>query len=103
MQLFRGTPLAAEYAADPARFRFWTLDEYLDLFVRILRRLRPSLVVERFASETPPRFRCGPDWGAVRNEGLWQMLEKRLEALDAHQGDFFLSLSSDNPQNPSTP
>ena len=103
LQLFRGTPLAAEYAADPARFRFWTLDEYLDLFVRILRRLRPSLVVERFASETPPRFRCGPDWGAVRNEGLWQMLEKRLEALDAHQGDFFLSLSSDNPQNPSTP
>ena len=59
LQLFRGTPLAAEYAADPARFRFWTLDEYLDLFVRILRRLRPSLVVERFASETPPRFQIG--------------------------------------------
>ncbi len=101
LQLFRGTRLAEEYAADPARFRFWTLDEYLDLVVEILRRLRPSLVVERFASEAPPRYRCGPDWGAVRNERLWAMLEKRLEARDVHQGDFFVYLPSDNRHTPS--
>ena len=95
LQLFRGTRLAEEYAADPSRFRFWSVDEYLDLVVEILRRLRPGLVVERFASEAPPRFRCGPDWGAVRNERLWTLLEKRLEARSAHQGDFFLSLYPD--------
>ena len=100
LQLFRGTPLAAEYAAAPERFRFWTLEEYLDLFVDILRRLRPDLVVERFASEAPPRFRCGPTWGSVRNERLWALLEKRLEALDAYQGEFFIPLSSN--QIPST-
>lgn len=92
LQIFRDTALADEYARTPGRFRFWTLDEYLDLVVELLRRLRPSLVVERFASEAPPRFRCGPDWGLVRNEQLWTLLEKRLEARDVHQGDFFITL-----------
>lgn len=96
LQLFRGTPLAAEYDAAPVRFRFWTLEEYLDLFVDILRHLRPDLVVERFASEAPPRYRYGPSWGSVRNEQLWALLEKRLEALDTYQGEFFVPLPAFN-------
>ena len=56
LQLFRGTALAAQYDACPERFRFRTVDEYLDLFVEILRRLRPDLVIERFAGEAPPRY-----------------------------------------------
>lgn len=89
LQIFRDTPMAAEWDRDPGRFRFWTLEEYLDLMVDILRRLRPSLVVERFASEAPPRYHYGPNWGLVRNERLWEMLEKRLEARGAYQGEFF--------------
>ncbi len=92
LQIFRDTPMAAEYARDPARFRFWTCEEYIELFAELLRRLRPTLVVERFASEAPPRYRCGPDWGSVRNERLWMLLEKRLESLSAYQGDFFITL-----------
>ena len=89
LQLFRSTPMAAEYRADPSRFRFWTLDGYLDLFVEILRRLRPDLVVERFASEAPPRYHYGRNWGLVRNEQLWALLEKRLEERNAYQGEIF--------------
>ncbi len=87
LQIFRDTPMAAQYDADPGQFRFWTLDEYIALFTEILRRLRPSLVVERFASEAPPRYHYGPNWGLVRNEQLWAMLEKRLEETDAWQGE----------------
>lgn len=87
LQIFRDTPMAAQYDADPGRFRFWTLDEYIDLFVAILRRLRPSLVVERFASEAPPRYHYGPGWGMVRNEQLWALLEKRLAETGAYQGE----------------
>ncbi|MEG1864724.1 MAG: TIGR01212 family radical SAM protein, partial [Alistipes sp.] len=67
-------------------------EEYLDLFVEVLRRLRPDMVVERFASEAPPRYHYGPNWGLVRNEQLLTMLEKRLEALNAYQGEFFIPL-----------
>lgn len=93
LQVFRGTPMAVEYDADPSRFRFWTVDEYLDLFVEILRRLRPDLVVERFASEAPPRYHYGRNWGLIRNEQLLAMLEKRLAERNAYQGEFFVPLS----------
>ena len=76
LQVFRGTAMAAEYDADPGRFRFWEIGEYIDLFVEVLRRLRPDLVVERFASEAPPRYHYGRNWGLVRNEQLLAMLEK---------------------------
>lgn len=92
LQVFRGTPMATEYDAFPGRFRFWTVDEYIDLFVEILRRLRPDLVVERFASEAPPRYHYGRNWGLIRNEQLWALLEKRLAERNAYQGEFFISL-----------
>ena len=78
LQVFRGTPMAAQYDADPRRFRFWEVGQYIDLFVEILRRLRPDLVVERFASEAPPRYHYGRNWGLIRNETLLAMLEKKI-------------------------
>ena len=93
LQLFRGTPLAAEYDAEPEKFRFWSVDEYIDLFIEILRRLRPDLVVERFAGEAPPRFHHAEGWGLIRNETLLGKLDRRLEELDAHQGDLLDSIN----------
>ena len=87
LQLFRGTAMADEYDRAPERFRTWSIEEYLDLFVEILRRLRPDLVVERFAGEAPPRYHHTEGWGLIRNEQLLAMLDARLEALDARQGD----------------
>lgn len=89
LQIFRGTALAAEYLRAPERFRFWEMDEYIDFFIEILRRLRPTLVVERFAGEAPPRHRIGPDWGMIRNEELATRLDRRLAELDVCQGDLF--------------
>ena len=87
LQLFRGTALAAQYDACPQRFRFRTVDEYLDLFVEILRRLRPDLVIERFAGEAPPRYHHIEGWGLIRNETLMAMLDAKLERCGAYQGD----------------
>ena len=89
LQIFRGTALAREWDEHPERFRFWTIEEYLDLFVEILRRLRPDIVVERFAGEAPPRYHHTEGWGLVRNEQLLAMLDKRLELRGVHQGDIF--------------
>ena len=87
LQIMRGTPLADEYDTHPERFRTWGIGEYIDLFIELLRRLRPDLVVERFAGEAPPRFHHTVGWGLIRNETLWGMLDRRLEELDACQGD----------------
>ncbi|MBQ7856422.1 MAG: TIGR01212 family radical SAM protein [Alistipes sp.] len=92
LQIFRDTAMARQYDECPEMFRFWELEEYIDLFVEILRRLRPDLVVERFASEAPPRYHYGRNWGLVRNETLWAMLEKRLLEKNAYQGEKFVHL-----------
>ena len=89
LQLFRGTALAHEWDEHPEHFRFWTIEEYIDLFVEILRRLRPEIVVERFAGEAPPRYHHTKGWGLVRNEQLLAMLDKRLEERGVHQGEIF--------------
>ena len=93
LQLFRGTAMAAEYDAHPERFRFWTVEAYIELIVSLLERLRPDLIVERFASEAPPRYHHGPTWQGIRNEQLWAMLEKRLIERDSYQGKRFDALS----------
>lgn len=95
LQVMRSTPMAEEYDRHPERFRFWTVEEYIELVVEMLRRLRPDVVVERFASEAPPRFHHGPTWGLIRNEQLWGMLEKRLVEKDTYQGEFFIHLSQE--------
>lgn len=89
LQIFRDTAMALEFDEHPDRFRFWTVDAYINLVVELLRRLRPDVVVERFASEAPPRYHHGPNWGLIRNEELWRRLEERLRERDTYQGELY--------------
>ncbi len=89
LQIFADTAMEADYRAHPERYRFWELAEYIDLFIEVLRRLRPDIAVERFAGEAPPRYHATPGWGLVRNEQLVAMLERRLEERGAWQGELY--------------
>lgn len=90
LQVFKGTAMAEEWQTNPERFPFRELHEYMDMFIEILRRLRPDIVVERFAGEAPPRYHLGPNWGLIRNEQLLAMLEKRLLEKGAWQGELYI-------------
>ena len=85
LQIFRDTAMGDDYDLHPQRYRLFGMDEYVDLMVDITARLRPSLVIERFASEAPPRFVKVSPWGLVRNEQLLAMYEKRLAQRDVWQ------------------
>ncbi len=89
LQIFKSTPMAAEWDSHPERFSFWSRDEYISLVIDIIERMRPDIVMERFASEAPPRYHHGPNWGLVRNETMWQLFEKELERRDSYQGKLF--------------
>lgn len=89
LQIFKGTAMEADYAASPGKYHFRDLEEYIDLFIEILRRLRPDIIVERFASEAPPRYHAGPNWGLIRNEQLLALLDKRLEERNTFQGELY--------------
>lgn len=90
LQIFKGTAMERDYNDNSNGYKFFELDEYIDLMVDIFERLRRDLVVERFAGESPPRYHAGHPWGLVRNEKLWQMLQKRLEDRNTYQGKLYL-------------
>lgn len=89
LQIVKDTPFAERYAADPDHFKLFGMEEYLDFMVRVFERLRPDIIVERFANEVPPWFLAAPGWGLVRNFELWRRLEQKLEARDTWQGRLF--------------
>lgn len=89
LQLVKGTRMEAEAREHPERFLSFTLDEYLDLIVDILQRLRPDLYIERVAGEVPPRFVEETRWGMIRNFEILHLLDRRLEERGAHQGDLY--------------
>ncbi len=86
LQIIKGTAMEREYIARPQDFINFTLPGYIDFFVDFLERLRPSLYIERFAGEVPPRFVNSTPWGLIRNTELLRLLEQRLEERGAWQG-----------------
>ena len=89
LQIIKGTAMEKEFENSPQDFWRPGLDEYLELIVDILERLRPDLCIERIAGEVPPRFVRETPWGLVRNFQILKMLDARLEDRDTHQGRLF--------------
>lgn len=85
LQLIRHTRMAAEYQRQPQRFRLFSVDEYIDTVIDFLEYSRPSLVFERFVSQSPPSLLAVPGWG-LKNHEFTAKLEKRMRERDAWQG-----------------
>ena len=90
LQIIKGTLLEMEYIKNPADFKLFSWDEYLEFFVAFLERLNPSIVVERFTGEAPPRYLSGETWGKKRTDQIVNLVEKRLEELDTWQGRLYI-------------
>ncbi len=86
LQIVKGTRMEKEYAATPEDFLRLGLEDYLDLVIDILERLRPDLCIERVAGEVPPRFVSETPWGLIRNDGILKLLDRRLEERNTYQG-----------------
>ena len=90
LQIVKGTRMEQEYSECPEDFERFALDEYLDFFVDMLERLRPTLSIERFVGEVPPRFVNETPWGLIRNVELIRLLEQRLESRQTWQGRLYI-------------
>ncbi|MBQ8838873.1 MAG: TIGR01212 family radical SAM protein [Bacteroidales bacterium] len=86
LQIVKGTRMEQEFSKCPQDFERFSLEGYIDFFTDVLERLRPDLLIERFAGEVPPRFVNETPWGLIRNVELLRLLDARLEARDSWQG-----------------
>lgn len=90
LQILKGTAMEAEYHRDPGDFVQFSMESYVDFIVKFIERLRPSIIIERFAAEVPPRFLVFPAWKLVRYDQISSKVEQRLEELDTWQGKLYI-------------
>lgn len=88
LQVIRSTPLAQAYERNP--FPLYTVDEYIRLVSAYLERLRPSIVVERFVSQSPPALTVAPHWG-LKNHEFTARLLRHLRETNTYQGRLYQS------------
>ena len=88
LQLIKYTRMAKEFNDDPSDFHLYSADEYIELVIDFIERLNPSIVVERFVSQSPKELLIAPDWG-LKNFEFTAKVNKRLKERDAWQGKLF--------------
>ena len=92
LQLIRNTRMAKEYAEHPDLFHLYTVDEYIELVIDFIERLNPSIVVERFVSQSPKELLIAPDWG-VKNFEFTAKVNKRIAERNTWQGRLISTIS----------
>lgn len=80
--------MAREYEREPADFHFYAVDEYIDLAIDFIERLRPDIVVERFVSQSPDTLLIAPRWG-LKNHEFSARLLRRMRERGAYQGRLY--------------
>lgn len=83
LQIIRGTQLAEDYLSKP--FKLYTADEYIDVCIRYIERLRKDLVLERFVSQSPADMLIAPKWG-IKNHEFTDRLVNELKRRRTWQG-----------------
>jgi len=89
LQIVRNTQMEIDYQNNPEDFKFYDVDEYLDLMVKIIERLNPKFVVERLTGEASPKTLIAPKWGKLRTDQLLIKFEGLMAERDTWQGKFF--------------
>ena len=96
LQLIRNTKMAKEYTEHPEQFHLYTVNEYIDLVIDFIEKLNPSIVVERFVSQSPKELLIAPDWG-LKNFEFTAKINKRIAERNARQGRLFTPYPSEKP------
>ncbi len=90
LQIYRSTPMADEWSSHPERFLFgesYTIDDYIELIIDILRRLDPEIAIERIASTAPRHLLLHSPLGGIRMDELRNRLISKMRVVGARQGD----------------
>lgn len=83
LQVVRNTPLAQQYIEQP--FALYSLDEYISTIANYLEHLRPSIVVDRFVSQSPKGMVLAPQWG-IKNHEFVDKLKRFMFRNNMFQG-----------------
>lgn len=81
LQLIKGTRMARDIQDGLYDIPRFEVEDYLNLCVKIVSRLRPDIAIERFVSQSPPDLLLYPRWG-LKNYQFTNLLLQRLSVMD---------------------
>ena len=79
----KDTRLGETYIQEP--FPLYTVDEYIGLLAEYIGHLRPTLVLERFTSQSPKDLLIAPHWG-LKNHEFTNLFVNYLRKHGMYQG-----------------
>lgn len=77
LQVLKDTPLAAMIESGDVSVTSYSLEDYLDLCVRIVKAVPRHICIERFLAQAPPAMVLTPKWG-IKNYEFTNALINRL-------------------------
>ena len=83
LHILKNTPLATQYDEHP--FHVYTMEEYTDLVVHCIERLRPDIVIERLTGDGPKDLLIAPLWSRDKKRVL-NLIHHKLKSYDSWQG-----------------
>ncbi len=88
LHVLRGTDLAEDY--QKGLFQVYTMEEYLELLITCLERLRPDMVIHRITGDGPKNLLIAPTWSSNKRTVL-NTLHKYMKERNSWQGKSYLS------------
>ena len=90
LHILKGTDLASLWQKNPAAAgSFSTLEEYLDVLIACLEKLRPDMAVHRLTGDAPKNLLLFPLWSADKRRVL-NTLHKQMKEIDTWQGKYYI-------------
>ena len=86
LHVLSGTDLAADYQA--GKFSVLDREEYIDLVIRCLEHLDPSIVIHRVTGDGPKDLLIAPLWASRKREVL-NLLHHQMKEQGSYQGKAF--------------
>lgn len=77
LQLVKGTKMAKDVEAGLYDIPRFSAEEYASICVKIVKRLRKDIAIERFVSQSPPELLIYPRWN-LKNYQFTQLLNNKL-------------------------
>lgn len=83
LNLLKDTPLASYYADHP--FHIYTMEEYVDVVIGYLERLRPDIVIERITGDGSRKLLIEPEW-VLHKHLVLNTIRKEMKQRNTRQG-----------------
>ncbi len=77
LQIVKGTPLLDKWQSGEIEVKPYSLEDYLELSVKIIKEVPRSICIERFLASSPPEMVVAPRWG-LKNYQFTNLLLNRL-------------------------